>query len=114
MTGRVPRQVLFSDFNTDKDTIVRGANPSTRRPPTVADGRVYLTIDTACENTVCGSFYMGFVAKTLNEKYNLQPLEQKEFERYCFGPGEPKESNPSPECSHRHWWEALHSSNLHD
>jgi hypothetical protein len=56
------------------------------------DGRVYLTIDTVCGKTVCGSCFMGFVAEVLKKNYGLRPLEQEEFERYCFGPGEPKES----------------------
>ena len=92
MTQRVPRQVHYIDFNVNESD-VRSANPSTRRPPTVQDGRLYLTIDTACENTVCGSYYAGYVDELLKGKFGLRPLEQQETEQYCFGPGPPKESN---------------------
>lgn len=71
--------------------IVRGACSLARRKPTVEAGRCYLTIDTACENTVCGSIYMDFLATKLKEQ-NFMALQQPEREQYCFGPGKPQTS----------------------
>ena len=62
-----------------------------RRKPTVEDGRAYLTIDTACENTVVGSGYIDNLVNKLKD-YNLMPLQQPEKEQYCFGPGKPQTS----------------------
>ena len=61
----------------------------TRRPPTVDPDKIYLTIDTACENTVIGSVYLEKVLQRLGA-YGIMPLADKECEQYCFGPGAPK------------------------
>ena len=63
----------------------------TRRPPTVDPDKIYLTIDTACENTVIGSVYLEKVLQRLGA-YGIMPLADKECEQYCFGPGAPKTS----------------------
>ena len=60
-----------------------------RRPATVKPDGLYLTIDTACENTVCGSFYMDKICVKLKE-LGLMPLQAPEREQYCFGPGQPQ------------------------
>ena len=69
--------------------IVRAACSLARRKPTVEAGRCYLTIHTACENTVRGSIYMDFLATKLKEQ-NFMALQQPEREQYCFGPGKPQ------------------------
>ena len=67
----------------------RSALSTARRVPTVQDGKLYLTIDTACENTVVGTNYVQGLLETLKEN-GLMPLQEPEAEKYCFGPGEPK------------------------
>ena len=62
-----------------------------RRKPTVAPYKFYLTIDTACENTVVGSCYIESYLLHLKE-HGLMPLQEPENEQYCFGPGDPKTS----------------------
>ncbi|CAK9000465.1 unnamed protein product [Durusdinium trenchii] len=62
-----------------------------RRRATVDPSRSYLTIDTACENTVCGSSYLQFLTDKLKVD-GLKPLVEPEFEQYCFGPGKPQVS----------------------
>ena len=76
------------DFDT---TSTRSAMSLTRRPPTVDPDKIYLTIDTACENTVIGSVYLEKVLQRLGA-YGIMPLADKECEQYCFGPGAPKTS----------------------
>ena len=77
-----------------KANVVRNAMRSImsmRRQPTVTEGKYYLTIDTACENTVVGSHYVDGYLDHL-KSFNLMPLQHPEREQYCFGPGDPKTS----------------------
>ena len=69
--------------------IHRHVSSLTRRAPTVQDGRCYITIDTACENTVCGSSILDLIVRRFLEDYHIVPKIETESERYCFGPGEP-------------------------
>eukprot|EP00913_Durusdinium_trenchii_P008023 g7523.t1 len=75
----------------ESPTSPRSALSLTRRPPTVQTDKVYLTIDTACENTVVGSVYLEKVLNKLGE-HGLMPITHEENEQYCFGPGAPKTS----------------------
>ena len=68
--------------------IHRHVSSLTRRAPTVQDGRRYITIDTACENTVCGSSILDLIVRRFLEDYHIVPKIETESERYCFGPGE--------------------------
>ena len=64
-----------------------------RRAPSEVDaGKDYLTIDTACENTVVGKRLLDRLLKKWLDGYGLKPRVGPEREFYCFGPGEPKES----------------------
>ena len=67
-----------------------------RPPATVTPGRAYLTIDTACENTVGGLTALHLVAKVLEDKFKVKPTVHPEEESYRFGPGEPR-------ISHERW-----------
>ena len=67
-------------------------NANTCLAPTVKPGFAYITIDTACENTVGGYTHLELVARILQEKYDVKPLEYPEQEPYRFGPGEPRVS----------------------
>ncbi|CAK9009213.1 Fucoxanthin-chlorophyll a-c binding protein F, partial [Durusdinium trenchii] len=85
-----------NDFNQSARTIPFSMSPRTslsltRRQPTVEQGRIYLTIDTACENTVTGSSGMEDILVKL-KAIGLMPLQEPEREQYCFGPGPPKVS----------------------
>ena len=55
MTARMPRQIDFEAYEKVETYGnfggFRAANPSTRRSPTTSADRIYITIDTACENT---------------------------------------------------------------
>ena len=66
-----------------------------RRPPTVQEGRCYLTLelDTACENTVVGKTLLQEITTRLVRLYSVKPLIEAEHEAYCFGPGQPITSN---------------------
>ena len=60
---------------------------------------------------------MGFVAEVLKKNYGLRPLEQEEFERYCFFDQASRKNliiSSSPECPHWHRGQALHSPNFDD
>ena len=70
--------------------LVRSVNANTRLAPTVKPGTAYITIDTACENTVGGLTWLHSVAKILDEKHQVKPIIHAEEESYRFGPGEPK------------------------
>ena len=71
--------------------VPRSVQLMARRKPTVKHNKTYITIDTACENTVGGS-------KVLEEifyKWNNMGIGyevKKENELYCFGPGAPQAS----------------------
>ena len=87
-------EILFQPDNEDElipDYQVRLSYSLSRRQPTVVPGRSYLTIDTACENTVCGSAYLQHILDNL-KAVGLMPLQQAEHEQYCFGPGKPQTS----------------------
>ena len=63
-----------------------------RAPPEVEAGKDYLTIDTACENTVVGQRLLDRILGRWQDDFGLVPKEEVENEFYCFGPGEPKRS----------------------
>lgn len=69
---------------------MRAAFSLAKRTRTVESGRI-LDDRFACENTVCGSIYMDFLADWLKEK-GLMALQQPEHEQYFFGPGKPQTS----------------------
>ncbi|CAE7230751.1 RE1, partial [Symbiodinium sp. CCMP2456] len=63
-----------------------------RALPETAYNKDYLTIDTACENTVVGKRLLDRVLRRWQDDFGLVPKEEAENEFYCFGPGEPKRS----------------------
>ena len=65
---------------------------NTRQAPSVTQGVAYITIDTACENTVGGKTQLMHVAAILEKKHKVKPLVHAEEESYRFGPGEPRVS----------------------
>ncbi|OLP79373.1 Retrovirus-related Pol polyprotein from transposon TNT 1-94 [Symbiodinium microadriaticum] len=79
------RHVLLEELTGSPRTVLSNM----RRQPTVETGRIYLTLDTACENTVAGTTILQEITVNLQEKHNLQPIIEPESETYCFGPGEP-------------------------
>ena len=95
MTTRVVRY-YFSD---DEEELIpghggfvpRSVQLMARRKPTVKPNKTYITIDTACENTVGGS-------KVLEEIFykwsglGIGYEVKNENELYCFGPGAPQPS----------------------
>lgn len=95
MTTRVVRY-YFSD---DEEELIpghggfvpRSVQLMARRKPTVKPNKTYITIDTACENTVGGS-------KVLEEIFykwsglGIGYEVKHENELYCFGPGAPQPS----------------------
>ena len=93
----VTRKVIIRDFdNIEDDELIPDCSPRMvysliRRQATVVPGKSYLTIDTACENTVCGSTYMQKLLNKL-DKMDLAPTHETENEQYCFGPGAPQTS----------------------
>ena len=93
----VTRTINYADISDlEDDEMIPDGSPRTvfsllRRRPTVMPGRAYLTIDTACENTVCGSNYAQKLLDMLY-KFNIVPTAETENEHYCFGPGAPQTS----------------------
>ncbi|CAE6964690.1 unnamed protein product [Symbiodinium sp. CCMP2592] len=67
----------------------RAVHSNMRRSPTVSDGKTYLTLDTACENTVAGTSILQSLNAVWERRFSLQPKIEPESETYCFGPGEP-------------------------
>ncbi|CAE7744915.1 RE1 [Symbiodinium sp. KB8] len=63
-----------------------------RAPAEVETGKDYLTIDTACENTVVGQRLLERLLRRWQDDFGLAPKVDEENEFYCFGPGEPKRS----------------------
>ena len=92
------RKVIIDDFANNEDIeLIPDGIPRTvcsliRRQPTVVQDKIYLTIDTACENTVCGSTEMQKLLNKLTE-IGLAPTHATENEQYCFGPGAPQVSS---------------------
>ena len=87
------------DITSDEDDMAeitwcnpRGALSNTRMRPTVQKNGAYLTIDTACENTVGGLTQLRHVAEILQRKFEVRPLVTEEKESYRFGPGDPRTS----------------------
>ncbi|CAK9046745.1 unnamed protein product, partial [Durusdinium trenchii] len=87
------------DITSDEDDMTeitwcnpRGALSNTRMRPTVQKNGAYLTIDTACENTVGGLTQLRHVAEILQRKFEVRPLITEEKESYRFGPGDPRTS----------------------
>ena len=72
--------------------VPRGVQSNMRRTATVEEGRCYLTLDTACENTVAGTTILQKIAVHLGQHQGLQALIRPETEAYCFGPGAPMAS----------------------
>ena len=70
-------------------SLERAVCSSSRRPPTVEPNRLYLTLDTACENTVAGVTLLRSYAKQLETNYGVHVKIEAESEHYCFGPGPP-------------------------
>ena len=70
--------------------VPRDVLSNTRLAPTVKPGVAYLTIDTACENTVGGTTQLSIVADILEKKHKVKPIVHQEQESYRFGPGEPR------------------------
>ncbi|CAE7233125.1 GIP, partial [Symbiodinium necroappetens] len=70
-------------------SVPRGVQSAMRRPPTVEEGRCYLTLDTACENSVSGTTILQSIAGRLQQQFAVKPIIRPESETYCFGPGEP-------------------------
>ncbi|CAE7633950.1 GIP, partial [Symbiodinium sp. KB8] len=56
-----------------------------RAPPEVEAGKDYLTIDTACENTVVGQRLLDRILGRWQADFGLVPKEEDENEFYCFG-----------------------------
>ena len=71
----------------------RQVDAATRKTPTIIEGRSYITIDTACENTVCGMEILKAITRRFYAEFNIVPKVETEDERYCFGPGGPIRSN---------------------
>eukprot|EP00435_Cladocopium_sp_Y103_P026045 s2476_g6.t1 len=95
-SANVARRV--ADYYIDDDeemvpehymTVKRNVELMMRRPPTVDPYRQYLTIDTACENTVMGSKIAAAMQRRWKDNFNLECKSMPEHEMYCFGPGEP-------------------------
>ena len=84
MANRMVRVVDFTIHD-----VPRAVYSNMRRPPTVSNGRSYLTLDTACENTVAGTTILQAFTTVLGNQFGLQPKIEPENESYCFGPGEP-------------------------
>lgn len=59
---------------------------SLRRPPTVEPGKHYLTIDTACENTVCGTSFLEGPDSLLERLTQNNPKSACPFRRVYQGP----------------------------
>ena len=70
-------------------SVPRGVQSAMRRPPTVEEGRCYLTLDTACENSVSGTTILQSIAGRMQQQFAVKPIIRPESETYCFGPGEP-------------------------
>ena len=88
MVTRPPRKCrrISLDFAVNAP---RAVLSNMRRPPTVTEGRFYLTLDTACENTVAGTTILQSITTALERQFSLQPKIEPEHESYCFGPGDP-------------------------
>ena len=86
-SSTVSRQVRHSTFSPGSPA--RGVNSNMRRAPTVQPGRSYLTLDTACENTVAGTTVLQNISARLQGRLGLRTLLSPEDEQYCFGPGAP-------------------------
>ncbi|CAL1151001.1 unnamed protein product [Cladocopium goreaui] len=90
MTRRVHWEDNFEDEEMIPDVVMdRQVRSLTRRTPTVQDGRSYLTIDTACENTVCGMNVVKVITQRFFAEFGVVPKLEAENEKYCFGPGDP-------------------------
>eukprot|EP00913_Durusdinium_trenchii_P020900 g19638.t1 len=83
----------MQEFLVGGDRVPRDVLSNTRMKPTVKDKTAYLTIDTACENTVGGLTQVRQVASIIESKHSVKPLITEENESYRFGPGEPRTSN---------------------
>ena len=73
--------------------VPRSVLANTRLAPSVRDDVAYLTIDTACENTVGGRGHLDYVMEILLKKHNVKALITPEEESYRFGPGEARISH---------------------
>ena len=73
--------------------VPRSVLANTRLAPSVRDGVAYLTIDTACENTVGGRGHLDYAMEILRKKRNVKALITPEEESYRFGPGEARISH---------------------
>ena len=71
---------------------LRGVLLSRRAPAEVEEGKDYLTIDTACENTVVGKTILNRIITRWHSRHGLVPKVEAENEFYCFGPGQPQVS----------------------
>ena len=94
-TAFMTRRVHWEDDDIEEqemipDTVMlRQVRALTRRPATVVEGHDYLTIDTACENTVCGKNTIAKIATRFFDEFKILPKVNVENEKYCFGPGDP-------------------------
>lgn len=84
--------LLHGECPDGDQRVPRDVFSNTRLAPTVREGVAYLTIDTACENTVGGKTHLMMVARILEAKYKVKPVIHPEEESYRFGPGEPRVS----------------------